>query len=77
MKKFMNKNKNMAVTQFRTTLSKYHANFETSTIGTEVGGGRQLDGDEAWAGVGLWKKTGYGTNTCTVERTVTDKNKAT
>ena len=52
MKKFMNKNKNMAVTQFRPTLSKDHANFETSTIGTEVGGGMQLDGagDEVGCG---------------------------
>ena len=74
---FKKKNKNMAVAQIRPTLYIDHADFETSTIGTEVGGGRQLDGDEAWAGVGLWKKTGYGTNTCTVERTVTDKNKAT
>ena len=77
MKKFMNKNKNMAVTQFRTTLSKYHANFETSTIGTEVGGGMQLDG--AGDEVGLWKKTGYGVITCTVECTCTvaDPNKTT
>ena len=33
MKKFMNKNKNMAVTQFRPTLCKNHDNFETSTSG--------------------------------------------
>ena len=49
----------MAVAHFRTTLHKNHADFETSTIGTEVGGGMQLDGAKAGAGVGLWKRTGY------------------
>ena len=53
-----NKNKNLAVAQFRPTLFSNHANFETSTIGTEVGGGMQLDGAKAGAEVGLWKKTG-------------------
>ena len=61
---FKNETKNMAVAHFKPTL-------ETSTTGTEAGGGMQLDG--AWAGVGLWKKTGYVECTCTV----TDTNKAT
>ena len=77
MEKFNTKNKKMAVSHFRTTLHKNHADFETSTIGTEVGGGMQLDG--AGDEVGLWKKTGYGVITCTVECTCTetDPNKTT
>ena len=54
-----NKNKNLAVAQFRPILHKNHAKFGTSTNGTEVGGGMQLDGAKAGAGVGLWKRTGY------------------
>ena len=53
MKKSKNKNKNMAVAHIRPILGTNHADFETSTIGTEVGGGMKMDRTVDEAGVWL------------------------